>query len=430
MEVSKRAKKRTVHEALDELRWVQDIQGALTVTVLSVDELELKEIPLLGRWYTWSSEREAPTLIKLDRVLCTSDWEALYPEYILQSQASEISDHCPLLLGLREGVQGKRRFHFESFWSKLPGFHDVMAASWNEQILSACPLERVSLKLKRLTHALQSWSQRQVGHVSTQHALAREILHRIEIAQDHHNLNAEENWLKSELKRHCLVLASLQRTIARLISRIRILKDGNANTALFHRQAGFRKRKKFIPKLVEADRVVTSQEDKQQVMFAYYDGLLGTALASSYTLDLSFFHREGCDLSALEAPITEEEVWEAIKSLPADRALDPDGYTGRFYKACWQVIKSDFMMAIIMLQQGDSRKLWLLNSAYLILIPKKPEAVMTKDFRSISLIHSFAKLITKNLANRLAPLLDSLVASNQSAFVRGRCIHDNYILVQ
>jgi len=34
------------------------------------------------------------------------------------------------------------------------------------------------------------------------------------------------------------------------------------------------------------------------------------------------------------------------------------------------------------------------------------------------------------MANRLAPLLDSMVASNQSAFIRGRCIHDNFMLVQ
>jgi hypothetical protein len=52
-----------------------------------VNDLDLKEIPLLGRRYTWSNEREAPTLIKLDRVLCTIEWEALYPEVILHSQA-------------------------------------------------------------------------------------------------------------------------------------------------------------------------------------------------------------------------------------------------------------------------------------------------------------------------------------------------------
>jgi hypothetical protein len=38
-----------------------------------VNGLGLKEIPLLGRCYTWSNEREAPTLVKLDRVLCTID---------------------------------------------------------------------------------------------------------------------------------------------------------------------------------------------------------------------------------------------------------------------------------------------------------------------------------------------------------------------
>jgi hypothetical protein len=88
------------------------------------------------------------------------------------------------------------------------------------------------------------------------------------------------------------------------------------------------------------------------------------------------------------------------------------------------------MAAVITLQQGNAQKLWLLNSAYLTLIPKKDEPLRATDYRPISMIHSFAKLITKILANRLAPLLKDLVASSQSAFVRGRCIHDNYMLVK
>ena len=52
-----------------------------------------------------------------------------------------------------------------------------------------------------------------------------------------------------------------------------------------------------------------------------------------------------------------------------------------------------------------------------------------KDFRPISLIHSFAKIVTKALANRLAPKLSNMVVANQSAFVKGRCIHDNFLLV-
>jgi len=101
------------------------------------------------------------------------------------------------------------------------------------------------------------------------------------------------------------------------------------------------------------------------------------------------FHRAGIDLSDLDAPFSEEEAWLTIKSLPADRA-----------------------------------------PAYITLIPKKLEALEAKDYRPISLVHSFAKLVTKMMANRLAPHLDKLVATNQSAFTRGRCIHDNFMLVQ
>jgi hypothetical protein len=132
----------------------------------------------------------------------------------------------------------------------------------------------------------------------------------------------------------------------------------------------------------------------------------------------------------LDLPISEDEVRSAVFCLPSDRAPGPDGFTGRFYKSCWHIIKDDMLAAIIALHQGNSRGLWMLNSAYLTLIPKKTDATTAADFRPISLIHSFAKLVTKVMANRLAPLLPRLVAANQSAFVRGRSIHDNYTFVQ
>jgi hypothetical protein len=40
------------------------------------------------------------------------------------------------------------------------------------------------------------------------------------------------------------------------------------------------------------------------------------------------------------------------------------------------------------------------------------------DFRLITMIHSFAKLISKVLALRLAPRLDDLIAKNQNMFIQ------------
>jgi hypothetical protein len=54
----------------------------------------------------------------------------------------------------------------------------------------------------------------------------------------------------------------------------------------------------------------------------------------------------------------------------------------------------------------------LLNLAFLALIPKKVEAMKPGDYRPISLIHNFAKLVSKILANRLAPYLHKVVAAN------------------
>jgi hypothetical protein len=273
-----------------------------------VNDLELKEIPLLGRRYTWSNERASPTLVKLDRVLCTADWEDIFPDCVLQSLASEISDHCPLLLGLQDGVRGKRRFHFESYWSQLPGFFDTVKISWDEPVGIIGPLERISFKLKRLTRALQSWSAKRVGHIKSQLALAREVLHRLEVAQDNRQLSLQEEWLRRELKRHCLRLASFERTMARLRSRVKHLKEGDANTSFFHKHATSHRRKNFITKLVDGDRVATSQEDKQEIMFNFYENLIGHVVDRSLALNLEAFHRPGLDLSVLDLPITEGEV--------------------------------------------------------------------------------------------------------------------------
>ena len=61
---------------------------------------------------------------------------------------------------------------------------------------------------------------------------------------------------------------------------------------------------------------------------------------------------------------------------------------------------------------------------------KKKGADSVGGFKLISLIHSFAKLFTKVLACRLAPQMGRLVQPNQSAFIRGRLIHENFKVVQ
>lgn len=189
------------------------------------------------------------------------EWEGIFPDLVLQTAAAGVSDHCPLILGLNQCAPGRRRFHFESFWPKIPDFYDAVQQNWDAPVQSSCAVERLFLKLQRLSKGLQKWGQHKVGNIKAQLEMAKEILHCLEIERDSRVLSENKEWLCRKLKLHCLGLASLERTIARLRSRILYLKEGDANTAFSHQQARFQKKKNFISKLKVGGQMVLSQEE-------------------------------------------------------------------------------------------------------------------------------------------------------------------------
>jgi hypothetical protein len=165
-------------------------------------------------------------------------------------------------------TSGKRRFHFESLWIKIPGFLDVVKLNWEALVQSNCAVECLFIKLQHLSKGLQKWGQWKIGNIKAQLEMAREILHHLEIERDSRALSEHEEWLRKKLKLHWLGLASLEQTIARLRSRILCLQEGDANTVFFHQQARYRK-KNFISKLQVGNQVVVSQEEKQKAVVGF-----------------------------------------------------------------------------------------------------------------------------------------------------------------
>ena len=96
----------------------------------------------------------------------------------------------------------------------------------------------------------------------------------------------------------------------------------------------------------------------------------------------------------------------------------------------WGIIKQDVINTFNALWSLDGRSFHLLNDALMILLRKKEDPTRLKDYRPISLMHSFSKLFAKCLAKRIAPRLKEIVVPNQSAFIKDRSIHDNFRAVQ
>jgi hypothetical protein len=297
-----------------------------------LNDLLLKEVYLNGRRYTLSNEQSPPTLVHLDRVLCTADWEELQRECHLRCLASVVSDHSPLLLDCSPMPAAHRRFHFEDFWLHLGGFQEVVTEAWNS-VWDVDPFQRLRLRLQATARKLTSWSARSVGNVRDKMAISRELMLRFDKAEEDRTLTAHENQFRKQLKVAYLGLASLDRTIARQRARLAYLKEGDANTSFYHRQCTFRRQKNRIFSITTDDQVLTSHEDMAGAVFAHFDALLGTAVRREHTLDLSNLI-EPQDLSHIDEPFSAEEIWSAIKRLPARKAPGPDGFTAEFLRAC------------------------------------------------------------------------------------------------
>lgn len=384
-----------------------------------LNRARLEELNLVGRRYTWSNERDRPTLELLDRMFACCDWFVSFPNHVLRPLSSDCSDHCPLLLQLLALPGAKRRFRFESFWTKLPGFLDVVAAAWAPPVSNADPFRVIDVKLQKVAKALQSWSNTKVGSVRLQLAMAREVILRFDQAQDVRPLLEWELALRKSLKLRVLGLASLSRTIARQRSRLTFLAEGDANTRFYHLQAFHRSRGSRIESLRVNGLELVSDTAMADALYEHFSAILGCHFERSRRFDLHTIGIPGSDLSVLELFFTEQEVREVVMELPNDKAPGTDGFTGLFYKLSWEIIKTDIMNAFHTFWSQDSRSFSHLNDAYMLLLKKRDHPTEIKDYRPISLIHSFGKLITKCLARRLARVLDGLSGAIRALSSRG-----------
>jgi len=396
----------------------------------SIDTLLVEELHLNGRRFTWSNERSRPTLERIDRVFATVPWLEAHPFHYLHCRSTDASDHAPLILVLSTEPWARPAFRFEAFWPQVDGFLEAVALSWHGAGRQGDPCRSLDVKPRATARALKSWAASKVGSVRLQLAMARVVILELDVAQESRVLSPVETALRSDLKVMTLGLASLARTIVRQKSRCRFLSEGDANTRFFHLQACHRRRKNYLHSFQHEGALFSTDEAKSGAVFDYFNGVFGNHFQRSHSIDLERLDLPRLDLSTLAAEFSDGEIMHAVLETPVDRAPGPDGFTGRFYRAAWTVIKADVCAVFRALWAQDWRSFYLVNAANMVLLPKKDVPQGLKDYRPISLMHSFSKLFSKALALRLSPFMDRLVHANQTAFIRGRRIHDNFRSVQ
>ena len=129
----------------------------------------------------------------------------------------------------------------------------------------------------------------------------------------------------------------------------------------------------------------------------------------------------------LARPFTSEEVGVAIKEMAPLKAPGPDGMLPLFYQTYWTDIGMDVAHAVLSCLNSRSF-LRSINHTFITLIPKVHNPERVSDFRPISLCNVIYKIIRKVIANRLKPMLNSIISETQSAFIADRLITDNILI--
>ena len=120
------------------------------------------------------------------------------------------------------------------------------------------------------------------------------------------------------------------------------------------------------------------------------------------------------------AIITEKVTYDALKLMENDKTLDNDGLSKDFYDVLWDDVIIPLLTSINDVftkeELNNSQKEMLIK---LVEIKHRGERFIN-NWRLISLLNTYLKLLLKALATRLKDILPDLISFNQTAFVKNR----------
>uniref|UniRef100_A0A803PU27 Reverse transcriptase n=1 Tax=Cannabis sativa TaxID=3483 RepID=A0A803PU27_CANSA len=176
------------------------------------------------------------------------------------------------------------------------------------------------------------------------------------------------------------------------------------------------------------------QEDKifvQNIIENYYSILFSSSDLNESVLDtvLDVVPRRDTNTmnAELEKPFQAKEVTAVVKEMAPTKAPSMDGLPTLFYQKFWSKLSGD-VIAVCLNILNNKGDVSCLNDAIIAMILKVEKPKKVEDYRPISLGNVIYKNVSKCLANRLRPTLGKVISESQSAFVKGRLIHDNVII--
>lgn len=214
-------------------KWINTQGSAEFIEFINI--LGLLEIPASNGTFTWFHGQSRS---KLDRLLLSTEWLTLFPDFKVSLLNRTLSDHKPLLASSFEQDWGPRPFKSINCWFSHSGCLPTIRKSWSDS-KNLAPHDR----LKKLRSDLCKWNIDEFGHIDTiisdLESKIADLDNKAEVQQlDESEILERKNhqvnlwrWLKNK------------ESLWAQKSRIQWLKEGDKNTCFFMQLHQFEKGK-------------------------------------------------------------------------------------------------------------------------------------------------------------------------------------------
>ncbi|XP_042939487.1 uncharacterized protein LOC122274516 [Carya illinoinensis] len=253
------------------------------------------------------------------------------------------SDHAPMAISLVKSVEvyGPSPFRFQQMWVDHVDFARCVRGAWDQTDVGGVVMKLVA-KLKRVRVALKGWNKVVFGWTGGH---IQELEARIERLEEQLQVRYEEevelNLLASKMELdtwiHCEEIRLAQ------CAKVRWWNHGDKNSRYFHAILNKRKQARIMEmSLTNGTTLKTPQEIHDGVVKYFMDFLVQyTSVVLPDLGDLvSNVISDEDNLRLCSLP-TEEEVKQAVFSIPIECSPSLDGFGSGFYRACWDIVRAE-----------------------------------------------------------------------------------------
>ncbi|XP_050212856.1 uncharacterized protein LOC126664492 [Mercurialis annua] len=390
-----------------------------------VQTYNLTEAQLSGRYFTWQNSNSRS---KIDRCFLSPTIFSIWPHFELKALPRSFSDHVPLLFSSVSSIDwGPKPFKSINAWWNDASFYNLILESWKAISINK-PGADLVVKLRELRIIIKDWNKNVFGNLNTKFDKVQQDIHALEANMDEGPISELDSARWADLHSEFYDVSKNLESLWHQKSRLNWNLHGDKNTKFFHTIAAIHSRSNLITEIVVDNKTFSFPEDIRFNIQTYYKHLFRQHLLINFSMvEQPIKALSHIQAAELVKDFSESEIFAALSDCDDNKAPGPDGFNFFFYKRAWPILKQDFLDLFDKFYKTGFFPHGL-NTAFLVLIPKMKGASDIKDFRPISLINGVFKLLSKVLANRLSPILPSLISENQFGFIKGRNIHDCHMI--